>query len=141
MRGLPMKNIKVTDLGVIRNELAKYKKGRKLDIRLFNQVARLAWLGRIVLCPLDPEDADCKAWLLHMQPLEGLAAEMIRVDEDLNGIPFAAQIHILDAEQGAALAAILREGMETRARDLDALNRRDFYFEKFFRRSDGKADA
>lgn len=136
-----MKSIKVTDLGAIRNELAKYKKGKKLDIRLFNQVARLAWLGKIVLCPLDPEDAGCEAWLLHMQPLEGLAAEVIRVDEDLNGMPFAAQIHILDAEQGAALAAIFREGMETRARDLNALSHRDFYFEKFFRRSDGKADA
>ena len=136
-----MKSIRVTDLGAIRNELAKYKKGKKLDIRLFNQVARLAWLGKIVLCPLDPEDADCKAWLLHMQPLEGLATEVIRVDEDRNGVPFTAQIHILDAEQGAALAAIFREGMETRARDLDALSRRDFYFETFFRRSDGKTDA
>lgn len=135
-----MKDIKVVDLGKLRNELAKYKKGKKLDIRLFNQVARLAWLGKVVLCPLDPEDADCKAWLLHMQPLEGLAAEVIRVDEDLNGMPFASQIHILDAEQGAALAAIFRAGMETRARDLDALSRRDFYFEKFFRRSDGGTD-
>ena len=127
-----MKTIAVTDVGKLRNELNKYRKGKKLDIRLFNQVARLAWLGRIVLCPRDPEDPECKAWLLHMQPLEGLAAEIIRVDEDLNGMPFASQIHILDAEQGAALAAIFREGMEHRTRDLTALNQRDFYFEKFF---------
>ena len=129
-----MKEIKLTDVGKLRNELAQYKKGKKLDIRLFNQVARLAWLGKIVLCPLDPEDPECKAWLLHLQPLEGLDAEIIRVDEDLNGLPFASQIHIVDAEQGAALAAIFREGMEQRARDLHALEARDFYFEKFFNR-------
>ena len=127
-----MKGIKIVDAGNIKNELAKYKKGKKLDIRLFNQVARLAWLGRIVLCPLDPEDPDFKAWLLHLQPLEGLAAELIHVDEDLNGVPFASQIHILDAEQGAHLAAIFRDGMQRRARDLQALAQRDFYFEKYF---------
>ena len=131
-----MKEIKLTDVGRLKNELNKYKKGKKLDIRLFNQVARLAWLGKVVLCPLDPEDPECKAWLLHMQPLEGLAAEIIRVDEDLNGMPFASQIHILDAEQGAALAAIFREGMEQRTRDLNALNQRDFYFERFFPRGE-----
>lgn len=128
------RNIPIADLGALRNELAKYRKGRKLDIRLFNQVARLAWLGRIVLCPLDPEDSECKAWLLHLQPPDGLAATIIQVDEDLNGMPFASQIHILDAEQGAALAAIFREGMEQRARDLESLAKRDFYFEKFFDR-------
>lgn len=127
-----MKGIKIVDGGNIRNELAKYKKGKKLDIRLFNQVARLAWLGKIVLCPLDPDDPDCKSWLLHLQPLEGLAAELIRVDEDLNGTPFASQIHILDAEQGAHLADIFREGMQSRARDYQALAQRDFYFEKYF---------
>lgn len=127
-----MKDIPIVDAGRLKNELAKYKKGKKLDIRLFNQVARLAWLGKIVLCPLDPEDPDCKAWLLHLQPLEGLAAEIIRVDEDLNGQPFASQIHILDAEQGAHLADIFRAGMQSRARDLEALAQRDFYFEKYF---------
>jgi hypothetical protein len=127
-----MKDIRIVDAGALKNELAKYKKGKKLDIRLFNQVARLAWLGKIVLSPLDPEDPECKAWLLHLQPLEGLAAEIIRVDEDLNGLPFASQIHILDAEQGAHLADIFREGMAQRARDLEALAQRDFYFEKYF---------
>ncbi len=127
-----MKSIKIVDAGSIKNELAKYKKGKKLDIRLFNQVARLAWLGKIVLCPLDPDDPECKSWLLHLQPLEGLAAEIIRIDEDLNGTPFAAQIHILDAEQGGHLADIFRDGMRQRARDLQALERRDFYFEKYF---------
>lgn len=127
-----MKSIGITDIGKIKNELNKYRKGKKLDIRLFNQVARLAWLGRIVLCPLDPEDPECKAWLLHLQPLEGLAAEIIKVDEDLNGMPFASQIHVLDAEQGEHLAAILRAGMVNRARELQAIEKRDFYFEKYF---------
>lgn len=129
------RSIPIADLGTLKNELARYKKGKKLDIRLFNQVARLAWLGRVVLCPLDPEDPQCKSWLLHLQPPEGLAAQIIRVDEDLNGMPFASQIHILDAEQGAALAAIFHEGMAQRARDLQALEQRDFYFEKFFDRN------
>ena len=127
-----MKTIPVTDVSKFRNELNKYKKGKKLDIRLFNQVARLAWMGKIVLCPLDPDDPECKSWLLHLQPLDGLAAEIIRIDEDLNGNPFTAQIHILDAEQGRHLADIFRDGMQQRARDLQALESRDFYFEKYF---------
>jgi hypothetical protein len=129
------RTIPIADLGTLKNELAKYKKGKKLDIRLFNQVARLAWLGKIVLCPLDPDDASCRSWLLHLQPLEGLAEQIIRVDEDLNGQPFSSQIHILDSEQGAALAAIFRDGMEQRARELQALEQREFYFEKFFDRN------
>ena len=126
-----MKQIKLTDVGQLRNELAKYKRGKKLDIRLFNQVARLAWLGKVVLCPLDPEDPECRAWLLHLEALQGLAAEIVKVDEDLNGMPFSSQIHVLDAEQGDALAAIFREGMEHRARELQALQKREFYLEKF----------
>ena len=130
-----MKEIRLTDVGQLKNELAKYRAGKKLDIRLFNQVARLAWLGKIVLCPLDPEDPACNSWLLHLQPLEGLAAQIIKVDEDLNGMPFGSQIHILDAEQGAALAAIHRRGMERRAEELHTLEARDFYFERFFRKA------
>ena len=126
-----MKEIQLTDVGRLKNELAKYRKGKKLDIRLFNQVARLAWLGRIVLCRLDPEDPTCKAWLLQLQPPEGLAGEIIKVDEDLNGMPFASQIHVLDAEQGAALARILQDGMEQRVRELQALEHRDFYLDMF----------
>jgi hypothetical protein len=136
--GQVMKGIRIVDAGNIKNELAKYKKGKKLDIRLFNQVARLAWLGHIVLCPLDPEDPECKSWLLHLRPLEGLAAEIVRIDEDLNGMPFLSQIHILDGEQGAHLADIFRAGMQHRAQELQALERRDFYFEKYFA-PEGKA--
>jgi len=122
------KTIPLTDVGSLRNELAKYKKGKKLDIRQFNQAARLAWLGRVVLSPLDPEDPENRAWLLHLERPEGIAAEFVIVDEDL-----FQRIHVLDAEQGEHLAAILRQGMHERADALEALNRRDFYFEKYFK--------
>jgi hypothetical protein len=47
-------------------------------------------------------------------------------------MPFAAQIHVLDAEQGGHLADIFREGMEQRVQDLRILADRDFYFERYF---------
>jgi len=122
------KTIPLTDVGALRNELARYKWGKKLDIRQFNQVARLAWLGRVVLSPLDPEDPDNRAWLLHLERPEGIAAELVIVDEDL-----FQRIHVLDAEQGEHLAAILRQGMHERADAFERLNRRDFYFEKYFK--------
>ena len=126
-----MKTINLTDVGTLRNELAKYKKGKKLDIRQFNQAARLAWLGKVVLSPLDPEDAETKSWLLYVQRPEGLAEHVLVVDEDLYQF-----IHILDAEQGAHLAAILEQGVRERAAALEELNRRDFYFEKYFKNQD-----
>jgi endonuclease/exonuclease/phosphatase family metal-dependent hydrolase len=126
-----MKTINLTDVGALRNELAKYKKGKKLDIRQFNQAARLAWLGRIVLSPLDPEDSENRAWLLYVERPEGLAARCLVIDEEL-----FQNIHILDAEQGTHLAAILAESVESRARELQALNQRDFYFEKYFKKSE-----
>jgi hypothetical protein len=46
-----MKSLKISNLGEIRNELNKYKKGKKFDIHQFNQVARLAWLGKLVIQP------------------------------------------------------------------------------------------
>ncbi len=126
-----MKTIKVTDVGTIKNELNKYKKGKKLGIGQFNQAARLAWLGKIVMSPLDPEDAESRAWLLYVQPLEGLASNFIEVDEEL-----LTQIHILDAEQGQFLTEILREGMVARAHEFEMLNQRDFYFRKFFKQDE-----
>lgn len=126
-----MKSIDIADIGALKNELRKYKLGRKLEISQFNQAARLAWLGRIVLSPLDPEDPECRAWLLHLERPEGLAGEMLELDVELIG-----RIHILDAEQGERLAEILREGFEARARELEALAQRDFYLGKFFRPKD-----
>jgi hypothetical protein len=129
-----VKGIQITDVGALRNELAKYKKGKKLAIRQFNQAARLAWLGRAVLSPLDPEDPECKAWLLYLQRPEGLAEHCLVVDEDL-----LQYIHIVDAEQGAYLAAILEQGVKARATDLEALNRRDFYLDRYFDPEQGRA--
>ena len=126
-----MKSIDIADLGALKNELRKYKLGKKLDISQFNQAARLAWLGRIALSPLDPEDPECRAWLLHLEHPEGLAAEILELDVELIG-----RIHILDAEQGERLAEILREGFEARAKELEALSKRDFYLGKFFRPKD-----
>ena len=122
------KNIPVADVSALRNELRKYKLGRKLDIRQFNQAARLAWLGRVTLSPLDPEDPECRAWLLHLERPDGLPGELLELDEDLLG-----RMHVLDAEQGTYLVEIMKEGFHARARDLAALNERDFYLDKFFR--------
>ncbi len=122
-----MKSIKVTDIGQLKNELNKYKRGKKLDIRQFNQAARLAWLGLITLSPLDPDDPECLAWLLHVRAPEGFAAHFIDVDEDVLN-----QIHILDSEQGRHLADIMRQGLTQRAEELQALDRRDFYFGRYF---------
>ncbi len=129
-----MKSIKVTDVGTLKNELNKYKKGKKLGIGIFNQAARMAWLGKIVMSPLDPEDPDCQAWLMYAQPLDGMAANFIEVDDELYD-----QIHIVDAEQGRYLAEIMGSGMRARAAELDMLNQRDFYFGKFFKTDDQAA--
>lgn len=126
-----MKSIDIADIGALKNELRKYKLGKKLDISQFNQAARLAWLGKIVLSPLDPEDPECRAWLLHLEHPEGLAEEILELDVELIG-----RIHILDAEQGERLAEILREGFEARAKAMEALSKRDFYLGKFFRPKD-----
>ncbi|MHB1677337.1 MAG: hypothetical protein ACYCSS_07340 [Sulfuriferula sp.] len=123
-----MKSIKVTDVGSLKNELNKYKKGKKLDIRYFNQAARLAWLGKITMSPLDIEDETCQSWLLHVQAPEGFMAHFITVDEDLIN-----EIHLLDAEQGQYLIEIMRAGLTARATELEKLNQRDFYFDKFFK--------
>mgnify|MGYP001601490255 FL=1 len=126
-----MKSIDIANIGVLKNELRKYKLGKKLEISEFNQAARLAWLGRIVLSPLDPEDPECRAWLLLLEHPDGLAGELLELDVKLIG-----RIHILDGEQGERLGEILREGFEVRARELDALSRRDFYLGKFFHPKD-----
>ncbi|HEY5637257.1 MAG TPA: hypothetical protein VIS77_10180 [Burkholderiales bacterium] len=122
-----MKSIPVVDAGSLKNALRKYTRGRKLDIRQFNQAARLAWLGLVSLSPLDPEDPECKAWILHLEQPVGLAAKVLELDEDL-----MSRMHVLDAEQGAHLADLLRAGFEARVTDLQALASREFYLEKYF---------
>lgn len=123
-----MKSLKVTSLNDIRNELNKYKKGKKFDIPQFNQIARLAWLGKISLQPLDPEDSNCTALLMHVDYPESFQNNFINIDEDLLG-----HIFIVDGEQGEALIKILRQGVEDRAYMYEDLEKRDFYFKHFYK--------
>ncbi|AEK58986.1 MULTISPECIES: hypothetical protein [Acidithiobacillus] len=126
-----MKTIPIADVSALKNELNKYKKGKKLEIPRFNQLARMAYIGRLVMAPLDPEDPECRAFLVHVQEPQGLAAHFIELDEDLQDA-----ILILDGEQAMAIAAIMEEGVAERARWHEALNERDFYFSAFYRPRD-----
>lgn len=130
-----MKSLNVTNLGAIRNELNRYKKGKKFDIWQFNQVARLAWLGKVTLQPLAPEDPECESFLLHVADPGEFAAHFLDPDQDLVG-----HMHIVDHAQGAALAKILEQGVRDRAGLYQELRRRDFYFEHFFEAEDGAPD-
>jgi len=121
-----MKSIKVTNVGDIKNELRKYKFGKKLDINQFNQVARLAWLGNIVMHPLDREDAETEAFLLYCDFPEGIAGREVDIDEELLG-----NIHILDGKQAAAIEAVARQGFVDREYLYKDLNRRDFYLDYY----------
>ncbi|WP_308387837.1 hypothetical protein [Acidithiobacillus sp. AMEEHan] len=123
-----MKTIPIADVSTLKNELNKYKKGKKLEIPRFNQLARMAYLGRLVMAPLDPEDPACKSYLVHVQEPQGLAAHFIELDEDL-----IDGILILDGEQAMAMAGIMQQGVEDRARWHEELNQRDFYFSSFYR--------
>ena len=131
-----MKSMKIANIGEIRNELNKYKKGKKLDIHQFNQVARLAWLGKIVMQPLDPQDAECKAFLVYIQEPEELAAHFLDTDQELSGA-----MHIVDGEQAEALIAILRGGVEERAKLYEDLSRSDFYFRHFYKPGNKEDEA
>lgn len=130
-----MKSIKVTNLGEIRNELNKYKKGRKLDIHQFNQVARIAWLGKLVIQPLDPLDAECESLLVYLDYPDDLATNILNIDQELQG-----RMHIVDGEQGAALIDILQSGFEERAKMYQELSSNDFYFRYFYKDKDKKGD-
>lgn len=127
-----MKSIKVTDIGQIKNELNKYKKGKKLDIRQFNQAARLAWIGKLVMKPLDLEDPETKSYLVYVDYPDDFVAHFLNLDDDLVG-----HILILDAEQGRYLAEIVEQGVRDRAALYEDLDRRDFYFKKFYRSDEG----
>ncbi|MCA1791799.1 MAG: hypothetical protein LC667_18690 [Thioalkalivibrio sp.] len=131
-----MKSLKVTNIGEIRNELNKYKRGKKFDIHQFNQVARLAWLGQVVMQPLDQEDADCKSFLMFIQEPDELPAHFLDTDQDLMGA-----MHIVDGEQAEALIQVLRSGVEERAKLYEDLSRSDFYFRYFYRPKDEPAPA
>ncbi len=123
-----MKSIKVTDVGQVKNELNKYRKGRKLEIRQFNQAARLAWLGKVTMMPLDPEDPETQSFLMYIDYPDGLSARILNLDDDLVG-----RIFILDGEQAGYMAEIVEQGVRERAALYEDLDRRDFYFGKFYR--------
>jgi hypothetical protein len=131
-----MKSLKITNIGDIRNELNKYRRGKKFDIHQFNQVARLAWLGRVVMQPLDPQDSESRAFLVYIQEPDELAAHFLNTDQDL-----MRAMHIVDGEQAEALIRILRNGVEERARLYEDLSRSDFYFRHFHRANDGSVPA
>lgn len=121
-----MKKIDITNISDIRNQLNRYRKGKKFDIRQFNQAARLAWLGKLVMQPLDPEDETCRSFLVYADYPDALATDILDTDEEVIG-----QMHIVDAEQSEALIKIMRMGMEERAKLYDDLSRSDFYFRYF----------
>lgn len=123
-----MKSIKISNLGEIRNELNKYKKGKKFDIHQFNQMARLAWLGKIVMQPLDPLDEKCESFLLYCDYPDEFQTHFLDPDQDLVG-----QMHIVDGEQALALSRIMQRGVEERALLYQDLRQRDFYFDEFYR--------
>ncbi|MFA9459888.1 hypothetical protein [Thiohalorhabdus methylotrophus] len=121
------KTIPLQDTGSLKNELRKYQKGQKLTIQEFNRVARLAYFGFVVLTPLDPEDDEVDSYLMYIQPPEGLPATQLEVYEDMPD-----SITILDGEQGNAIADVIRQGVRDRVDQLQAINRREFYFEYFY---------
>lgn len=128
-----MKTIKVTDTGTLKNELNKYRKGKKLDINQFNQVARLAWLGKVVLQPLEPTDPEVKSYLLYCDFPEAVPEQILNSDQDLIG-----RIHILDSAQGDAIARILEQGFHDRVALYQELAQKDFYFTEFYGKKDRK---
>jgi hypothetical protein len=121
------KTIPLQDTSSLKNELRKYRKGAKLTIPEFNKVARLAYLGYVVLNPLDPEDPEVDAFLIYIQPPEGLAGHILSVDPDLPD-----SIRILDSGQGNALAQIVQQGVQDRVDYYRGIDGADFYFEHFF---------
>ena len=131
-----MKSIKVTDVGTLKNELNKYRKGKKFDISQFNQVARLAWLGKIVLQPLDPADPDCKAFLLYADYPDPLIEQILSTDKEGSGADILGHMHIVDAEQGVVLAKIMEQGFQERVALYQDLKQRDFYLDHFYKPKD-----
>lgn len=122
-----MKTIPISDAASLKNELRKYKKGKKFDINQFNQIARLAWLGKVVMQPLDAEDPENRAILLYAAFPDEFVQHFLSTDNDLIG-----HMHIVDGEQAQALIKILEQGVQDRAHLYQDLSRRDFYFKHFF---------
>lgn len=120
-------SIPLQDTGALKNELRRFQKGQKLTIQEFNKVARLAYFGYVVLNHLDPEDDSVTAYLMYLQPPEGLAGTVLDVYEDMPD-----SIRILDGEQGDAIADVIRQGIHERLDHLQRIENSDFYFHYFY---------
>lgn len=127
-----MKSIRIDDFGTLCRQLDRYRHGKKLDLAEFNHLARLAWLGKVVMQPLDPEDKDCESWLTYVDYPDPLANHILEPDLELLG-----HMHLLDGEQGNALVQILRQGVEERAAVLKQLRERDFHSPYFYTSAEG----
>lgn len=132
-----MKSVRIDDVGTLCRQLDVYRHGKKLNITEFNQLARLAWLGKVVMQPLDPDDGECESWLTYVDYPDPLANHILELDAELLG-----HMHLLDGEQGNALVQILRQGVEERAAVLQELRQRDFHSPYFYSPDEGGvADA
>jgi len=122
-----MKTIKIKEVGNLKNELRKYTAGKKLDINQFDQMARLAWLGKLIFQPLEPTDPSCKSLMVYAEFPSEFQEHFLRTDDDLVGC-----MHIVDAEQGAALIKVMEQGVSERAVLYADLKQRGFYFDHFY---------
>jgi len=122
-----MKTIKIKQVGDLKNELRKYTVGKKLDISQFDQMARLAWLGKLIFQPLEPTDPNCKSLMVYAEFPTEFQEHFLKTDDDLVGC-----MHIVDATQGEALIKIMEQGVKERAVLYADLKKRGFYFEHFY---------
>ncbi|MDH5256448.1 MAG: hypothetical protein OEX07_00520 [Gammaproteobacteria bacterium] len=123
-----MKTIKIKEVGNLKNELRKYTAGKKLDINQFDQMARLAWLGKLIFQPLEPTDPNCKSLMVYAEFPTEFQEHFLNTDDDLVGC-----MHIVDAEQGEALIKVMEQGVNERAALYADLKQRGFYFEHFYK--------
>lgn len=128
-----MKSIKIKEIGNVKNQLRKYTAGKKFDINQFDQMARLAWLGKLVFQPLEPEDPECQSLLVYADFPDDFIQHFLRTDDDLIG-----HMYIVDAEQGKALIKILEQGVQERAVLYGDLKQRGFYFDHFYKSDDSE---
>ncbi|MDH5378146.1 MAG: hypothetical protein OEX00_07485, partial [Gammaproteobacteria bacterium] len=107
-----------------------------LDINQFNQVARLAWLGKVVMQPLEPTDPECESMLIYVDYPDEMAQHFLNTDQDLIG-----HMHIVDREQSKALIKVLELGVRERAALYQDLKNRDFYFNHFYQSPESEQDS
>ncbi len=123
-----MKTIKIKAIGTVKNELRKYTAGKKFDIHQFDQMARIAWLGKLVFQPLEPTNPDCKSFMVYAEFPTEFEEHFLRSDDDLIGC-----MHIVDFEQGEALIKIMEQGVKERAALFQDLKQRGFYMDHFYK--------